>query len=126
MHARTLFNTGASHLFISRSFAREHDLISSLMLKALRIQTYGHEMSTDRCIMSCSILFGDRALLANLVLLPMREFDMVLGMDWLTRHHATIDCDLRTVTITTAKRSSYTEHVRAPLLCLSPHLGRRG
>ena len=30
--------------------------------------------------------------LINLVALDMRDFDVVLGMDWLSRHRATIDC----------------------------------
>ena len=28
----------------------------------------------------------------DLVVLDMRDFDVVLGMDWLSRHRATIDC----------------------------------
>ena len=30
--------------------------------------------------------------LANLILLDMYEFHVILGMDWLSRHHATVDC----------------------------------
>ena len=29
---------------------------------------------------------------ANLVLLDIQDFDVILGMDWLSRHHATMDC----------------------------------
>ena len=29
---------------------------------------------------------------ADLVALDMRDFDVVLGMDWLPRHRATFDC----------------------------------
>ena len=29
---------------------------------------------------------------ADLVALDMRDFDVVLGMDWLSRHRATLDC----------------------------------
>ena len=28
----------------------------------------------------------------DLVALDMRDFDVVLGMDWLSRHRATLDC----------------------------------
>ena len=28
---------------------------------------------------------------ANLVLLDIQDFDVILGMDWLSRHHATMD-----------------------------------
>ena len=28
----------------------------------------------------------------NLVLLDIQDFDVILGMEWLSRHHATMDC----------------------------------
>ncbi len=31
------------------------------------------------------------------MVVPIREFDMVLGMDWLARYHAVIDCEKRQV-----------------------------
>ncbi len=34
-----------------------------------------------------------------LVLRQLQDFDVVLGMDWLSRHYATIDCRERTVTL---------------------------
>nr|CAD1836477.1 unnamed protein product [Ananas comosus var. bracteatus] len=92
-HARTLFDTKASHSFISRSFARNYGFSSSPLSASLRIQTLGVDLEADRCIMSCLILLGDQAFLANLVLLPLKEFDMELGMDRLTRHHTSIDCE---------------------------------
>jgi hypothetical protein len=36
---------------------------------------------------------------ANLVVMPMREFDVILGMDWLASYRATIDCYSKTITI---------------------------
>ena len=29
---------------------------------------------------------------ADLILMPFRDFDIILGMDWLTRHHAIVNC----------------------------------
>ena len=28
----------------------------------------------------------------ELILLDIHDFDVILGMDWLSRHHATVDC----------------------------------
>nr|GFC41332.1 hypothetical protein [Tanacetum cinerariifolium] len=36
--------------------------------------------------------FDDKIRPINAFLLDMCEFDIILGMDWLTEHHATIDC----------------------------------
>ena len=30
--------------------------------------------------------------MADLILLDIHDFDVILGMDWLSRHHATVDC----------------------------------
>ncbi|VFQ78642.1 unnamed protein product [Cuscuta campestris] len=35
--------------------------------------------------------------LADLIELPHKEFDIILGMDWLTEHRAVVDCSCRTV-----------------------------
>ena len=34
----------------------------------------------------------------DLVVLSMSEFDVILGMDWLSKHGATMDCVSRTIT----------------------------
>nr|GEZ53117.1 reverse transcriptase domain-containing protein [Tanacetum cinerariifolium] len=36
--------------------------------------------------------FDDKICSINALPLDMCEFDIILGMDWLTEHHATIDC----------------------------------
>ena len=30
--------------------------------------------------------------MTDLILLDIHDFDVILGMDWLSRHHATVDC----------------------------------
>src|SRR5262249_18338910 len=40
----------------------------------------------------CVVELGGRKLLANLIKLPVLDFDVILGMDWLAVNHATINC----------------------------------
>ena len=40
----------------------------------------------------CEVLVEDVVLKANLILLKMLDFDVILGMDWLSNHRASIDC----------------------------------
>ena len=35
----------------------------------------------------------------NLSVMPMKDFDVLLGMDWLASYHVVIDCFYKTVTI---------------------------
>nr|GEX05330.1 hypothetical protein [Tanacetum cinerariifolium] len=46
---------------------------------------------------NCPLRFDDRIRPANLLPIHMFEFDVILGMDWLASHRATIDCYARTV-----------------------------
>ena len=38
------------------------------------------------------MIIGGQEFLANLILLDIHDFDVILGMDWLSRHDATVDC----------------------------------
>ena len=38
------------------------------------------------------MIIGGQEFLAYLILLDIHDFDVILGMDWLSRHHATVDC----------------------------------
>ena len=38
------------------------------------------------------MLIKGRKLLADLVLLDVMDFDVILGMDWLSQHYAIVDC----------------------------------
>ncbi|KAA3473668.1 DNA/RNA polymerases superfamily protein [Gossypium australe] len=40
----------------------------------------------------CMKLVSSMSIPANLMLLPFDEFDIILGMDWLTTHDATVNC----------------------------------
>ncbi|KAA3473520.1 DNA/RNA polymerases superfamily protein [Gossypium australe] len=42
----------------------------------------------DKVCKNCPLMFRDACFPANLILLPFDEFDIILGMDWLTWHNA--------------------------------------
>ncbi len=45
-----------------------------------------------------------------------KDYDIILGMDWLVRHHAMIDCRLRTVTFGLPQYSDVVIHGERQLL----------
>ena len=47
---------------------------------------------SDRVVRDTRVLIGGQEFPADLVALDIRDFDVVLGMDWLSRHRATLDC----------------------------------
>src|SRR5262249_55944325 len=41
---------------------------------------------------ACVVMIEEREFQANLIELPILEFDVILAMDWLSVNHATMDC----------------------------------
>ena len=92
LDARVLFDPGASHSFVSPVFAARMEWQPSKMLFPLSVTTpLSDELETDVFFLSCPVLLEGRELLADLVLLDVLEFDIILGMDWLARHYASLD-----------------------------------
>ncbi|XP_077242535.1 uncharacterized protein LOC143883058 [Tasmannia lanceolata] len=46
----------------------------------------------------CPVRIENRELLADLILLELSDFNMIMGMDWLSTHHALVDCNKKVVT----------------------------
>ena len=59
----------------------------------------GHNVSVNSVYRNCPIVIQEREFLADLITLPFREFDLILGMDWLSKHRAIIDCGKNTVVL---------------------------
>lgn len=47
---------------------------------------------SDVIYKNCIIEITSRELKLDLVLLDVRDFDVILGMDWLTAYYVTFDC----------------------------------
>ena len=59
----------------------------------------GHSVTVNHIYRNCPIIIQAREFLADLITLPFREFDLVLGMDWLSKHQAIVDCSQNTVVL---------------------------
>ena len=49
-------------------------------------------MLSKRKIKACQVKIANHVLDVTLLVLDMRDFDIILGMDWLSTNHASIDC----------------------------------
>ena len=65
----------------------------------------GHLVIVNRVYRDCPICVQGHTFLGDLIELPFREFDVILGMDWLSRHHVIVDCKLKRVTLKTLEGS---------------------
>ena len=82
LDARVLFDPGASHSFVSPIFASRMEWQPTKMLFSLSVATpLSDELETDVFFPSCLVLVEGRELLADLVLLDVIDFDVILRMD---------------------------------------------
>ena len=98
-----LFDSGATHSFISKRFAGAHGLSLVKLKIPMRVHTPGGGMTTTHYCPSVTVEIQGLIFPANLILLESKDLDVILGMDWLTRHRGVIDCASRTIKLTNAK-----------------------
>jgi hypothetical protein len=88
--ATVLFDSRASHSFITDQFVAKHNLSMSSMKNPLIISSPGGEMKTGYICPQVKINIMGVDFLANLVVLKSWGIDIILGMDWLQKHDGMI------------------------------------
>ncbi|GJR90651.1 putative reverse transcriptase domain-containing protein [Tanacetum coccineum] len=97
---KVLFDSGADRSFISISLA------SMLNLPSITIDTFydiemadGNLVSTNTIIKGCTLTLLNQPFEIDLMPIKLGSFDVVIGMDWLSKYHAKILCDEKVVHI---------------------------
>uniref|UniRef100_A0A2N9GWU7 RNA-directed DNA polymerase n=1 Tax=Fagus sylvatica TaxID=28930 RepID=A0A2N9GWU7_FAGSY len=91
--ARVLFDPGSTHSFISCGFVRNIARSPEPLEYELSVSTpLGDTLMSNLVLKSCMFCIEGRELSADLVLLEMHDFDVILGMNWLAAYHASVDC----------------------------------
>ena len=91
--AYTLVDPGATHSFASKPFLDLFQIETQPLQGRMRVSLpVGDPLLADIVVRNSRVLIEGQEFPADLVALDMRDFDVVLGMDWLSRHRATLDC----------------------------------
>jgi hypothetical protein len=98
--ATVLFDSGASHSFISSSFVVKHQLPITIMKQAMLVSSPGGEMRTKHICPAISITIRGVDFLVNLIVLDSKGIDIILGMDWLRKYDRVILCAKRAIRLT--------------------------
>ncbi|KAI0497296.1 hypothetical protein KFK09_020519 [Dendrobium nobile] len=82
---------------VTEEFVRSDKFLPTFMLKSLSVlmPNENHMEANQKCQVNLKIC--DKSLEADLIVLPLFEFDAILGMDWLSFHFVTIDCNKKEV-----------------------------
>ncbi|KAA3470129.1 DNA/RNA polymerases superfamily protein [Gossypium australe] len=89
----TLIDPGSTHSYICMKLVSSMNIpvdSTEFMIKVL--DPLGKHVIVDKVCRNCPLMIKDHWFLANLLLLPFDEFDLILGMDWLTVHNVLVNC----------------------------------
>ena len=95
-----MIDPGSTHLYV----CIEHvfDKIPAMEQLAYDMHVtslLGHSISVNSVYRNCPIVIQVREFLTDLITLPFREFDLILGMDWLSKHRAMVDYGQKTLVL---------------------------
>ena len=97
--ARVLFDSGALHSFIAASVVIELGLEVETLEEPLYVSSpLGIRARIGMICRGCGLEISGTLLTVDLRIIDMSEFDVILGMDWLTAYRVVIDCERRRVT----------------------------
>jgi hypothetical protein len=94
-----LFDTGATHNFVSAKFGTKIGLDLYPVSGVYMITTPGGRISSNQVCRSVPIQMGKNLMRTDLLLLDLEGMDVLLGMNWMTQHHMSLDISSRTVEI---------------------------
>jgi hypothetical protein len=98
--ATILFNSGASHSFISSSFIAKHNLQIATMKHTMLVSSPEGEMRIKHICPTVSITISGVDFPSNLILLDSKGMDIIHGMNWLSKYDGVIQCTRKAVRLT--------------------------
>jgi hypothetical protein len=94
-----LFDSGASHSFISTKFSAKCQLPFHHTNGGITISTPGGRVATYQINKNVPIKFGSLIIKTKLLILGLDSEDIILGTDWLIIHQAVIDIAARAIEV---------------------------
>ena len=91
--AYALVDPRATHSFISIPFTERHKIESQPIDGRMVVSIpNGDTMISERIVPGSRLVIQNKDFPTDLIVLGIHDFYIVLGMDWLSRHRATLDC----------------------------------
>ncbi|KAL0455146.1 UNVERIFIED_CONTAM: hypothetical protein Slati_0853800 [Sesamum latifolium] len=104
--AYVLIDPGSTHSYISSELASKiPDEKAPLGYNLMVYLTVGGSVVVNSVRKGSLVRIGDVNLPVDLIVMDLKEFDVILGMDWLAQHRAVVDCYRKKVMIESADKS---------------------
>ncbi|XP_073121370.1 uncharacterized protein [Henckelia pumila] len=89
---RALLDSRATHSFILEAFTHKRGIECEELFGGFTVTIPSwEELSTRNMVKNLELLLQGQLVSADLIVLPMPEFDLILGMDWMRKNAVVID-----------------------------------
>jgi hypothetical protein len=92
-----LFDSGASHTFISKKFVEKYCIPCTESREGFNIHSPGGQIFTKEVAFHVPVTLAERDFPTNMIVLEGQDIDVIMGMNWLAQHKAILNTDLRTI-----------------------------
>jgi hypothetical protein len=106
--AVVLFDSGATHDFVSKACTKKCKLVIEPISAPYMISTPGGQIVTKQVVMNPPLNLNDRIYKTCLIVLDRQGIDVILGMSWMRRHQALLDTATWVVHLNTPYHGSVT------------------
>jgi hypothetical protein len=112
--ASVLFDSGAPHSFVTKSFVEKHNIPNYPLKKKLLIPSPGGELRATYSCPQTKIEIRGLSFLVELIILESSGIDVILGIDYLTKYDVVISCAKRMVTLTSPQGERIQVNINMP------------
>ncbi|GKE50349.1 putative reverse transcriptase domain-containing protein [Tanacetum coccineum] len=99
-YATALFDSGADKSFVSTNFSTLIDIEPVELDTSYEVELAdGKVVSTNNVLIGCTLNLLNRSFPIDLMVIELGSFDIIIGMDWLSRYNAAILCGEKKVRI---------------------------
>jgi hypothetical protein len=96
-----LFDFGAWHSFISAEYVAKYNLSVSLLKCRMVVSSPSGDLPVRQVCPRLNIKIRGIDFITNFIIMDSKGIDVILGMDWLSKHKVLIDCAKKSVKLTT-------------------------
>ncbi|GKA02946.1 putative reverse transcriptase domain-containing protein [Tanacetum coccineum] len=95
-----LFDSGSDISFVSTTFSSLMDVVPTTLEVSYAIELAdGRVVESDTILRGCTLILLNHPFNVDLMPVELGSFDVIIGMDWLSKYHALIVCDEKVVLI---------------------------
>jgi hypothetical protein len=112
--AKVLFDTGATHSFVTATWVEMHNISVEAMMPPMRINSVGGKVQADRICSNIRVEIRRIGFPSDLIVIDTPGVDVILGMNWLMKYEANVSCHKRTVTLKSPLGEKVVAELRMP------------